>query len=116
MEKTTLPRETLEATLPSGKKIVLHELTGSDELAVAAEIGEATGLRSEAFALWGSVLRSLRSIDGARFDASAHTPESVRNLFGARDWQCVVAAFAELHRPSREEGDAFRKSFRRSAA
>jgi hypothetical protein len=105
-----IPRETLEATLPGGKTIKLRELDGKAELLSAKEAGD-----NQALVIVSQVMRSLISIDGEPFDQSAHTPESTRDLFSAKEWQLVLLAFAELNRPQNEEVVAFEGSFRRSA-
>jgi len=111
---TTIPRATLEAKLPGGRKIVLVELTGHDELAVASE-AKSDSVAANTVAIWASVMRSLRSIDGHPFDASTHTPESTRALFTPLEWRYVHHAWNELHIPSNDDLESFRKTFRRSA-
>jgi hypothetical protein len=60
-------------------------------------------------------MRTLESVDGKPFDASAHTPESTRALFSAHDWALVVDAFSELNRAKNDEVKSFRATFRLSA-
>ena len=107
---TTIPRETLEATLPSGRTIKLKELTGQDELTAAKEAGENQGL-----SLFSQVMRSIVKIDSEAFDASRFTPQSTRDQFSSKDWQLVLEVFGALNRPPMEEMAAFRATFKRGA-
>jgi hypothetical protein len=107
---TLSPRETLEATLPSGRTIKLKELTGHDELTASKEAGDNQGL-----SLFSQVMRSIIMLDGKEFDASRYTPQSTRDLFSAKDWQLVLEAFGALNRPPVEEVAAFRATFKRGA-
>jgi len=104
----------LEAELPSGRKIVLRELTGEDEIACATEAGDGTGAASNLRYQWSQVMRSLVSIDGKAFDASLTTPDGTRNQFDAREWAFVQDAFSELNRAKQDEVATFRKTFRLS--
>jgi len=103
------PRELLEATLPSGKKIVLRELDGNVELICAKECGE-----NQSLMFYSQVMRSIVSIDGEPLDSSKYTPQSTRDLFSSVEWQLVLDAFGLLNRPRIEEVEAFRATFRRS--
>ena len=85
---TTIPRETLEATLPSGRTIKLKELTGQDELIASKEAGDNQGL-----SVYSQVMRSIVMLDDKDFDPSRHTPQSTRDEFSAKDWQLVLDAF-----------------------
>lgn len=105
----------LEATLPSNRVIVLRELTGSDELACAAEAGAGEGPATNIRYQWSQVMRALVSIDGAPFDQSMHTPDTTRNAFDAKEWALVAEAYSELHRPKVVEAEKFRATFRLSA-
>ena len=106
---------TLEAELPTGKKIVLRELTGSDELACATEAGDATGAAASVRYQRSQVMRSLVSIDGTPFDPSSTTPDGTRDLFDAREWGMVVDAFSELNLVKVDEVSKFRSTFRLSS-
>jgi hypothetical protein len=106
----TIPRETLEATLPSGRTIKLKELSGNDELIAAKETGE-----NQTLSVYSQVMRSLVEVDGQDFDASRHTPQGTRDLFSAKEWQHVMDAFGALNRPTTEEAAAFRATFKRGA-
>lgn len=105
-----IPKETLEATLPSGRKIKLKELTGQDELIASKEAGDNQGL-----ALFSQVMRSIVMLDGKEFDASRYTPQGTRDQFSSKDWQHVLDAFGALNRPEMEEVAAFRATFKRGA-
>ena len=106
---------TLEAELPSGRKIVLRELTGEDELACATEAGTIEGVAATLRYQWSQVMRSLVSIEGTPFDASLTTPDGTRNKFDAKEWALVVDAFSELNRTKLSEVEKFRATFRLSS-
>ena len=106
----TIPRETLEATLPSGRTIRLKELTGQDELIAAKEAGE-----NQALGVFSQVMRSIIMLDGKEFDPSRYTPQGTRDEFSTKDWQLVMEAFGALNRPDMEELAAFRATFKRGA-
>jgi len=105
-----MDRLNASASLPSGRKIRLSELTGAEERAAAVAAGDGQGPAVMSRRVMEEVFRSVREIDEERFDPSAATPELLRDQFNAKDWQCVLELFGMLHRPSDEEGDAFRAS------
>jgi len=98
--------ETFE--LPSGRKVVMRELTGEDEMAASAEAGEdetpAGRYRQHATMM----MRAVVSIDGQAFDRSTVADGvGFRNLWSPREWQLLMRAFGRLHNPTKEDVDSF---------
>lgn len=111
-----MERMTITATLPSGREVLLQELSGNEELSVAREIGEASGTAARMIGLRSTLLRSLRMLDGKPFDPSLHTGESLRDSFSQKDWQALVITITRLTAINDAEHDALENSFRYSAA
>jgi hypothetical protein len=110
----TLPRLKAEATLPSGKKIVMRELDGSDELLAAAESGDGEGRAARLRLNWGLLKRAVTHLDGSATD-QAITPEAFRKLFTAKDMTAVQELYDRLHGVGEKELGDFRSSIRISA-
>ena len=92
----------------SGKRVVLRQLTGEDEMAAANEAGGVGDTPAGRIAIdHALVQRAVVSIGGEPFDRSSVIGAAVRNLFDPRDWQCVIAAFRKLHLPEKEAFDTF---------
>lgn len=106
--------ERLEGELPSGRKFIVSEITGNDELTIARAVGTAEGMEARNLSNREQVLRSLRSLDGQTFDGSLHTSESLRKLFSTKDWQALMLATMEVSGLTDDEVRAFQKTFRRS--
>lgn len=110
------PRAKLEATLVSGKKIVLCELTGEDELRVLDDVGDLTGLKASRFAMFASVWRSVESVDGVPVDRTQADPTALafRKRFSSKEWRQIEEAYGELHGLSEAELRTFRNSIKLS--
>lgn len=91
----------------SGKKVVLRQLTGEDEMAAANEAGDGTTPASRIALDHALVQRSIVSIGDQQIDKSTLIGSGVRNLFDPRDWQCVLSGFRQIHLPERAAFDTF---------
>jgi hypothetical protein len=91
----------------SGKKVVLRQITGEDELAAAREVSDDDGGAAQIVHSYALIQRAIVSIDGQPFDRSTTVGVGVRNLFDPRDWQCLNRAFNRLHVPDKADLDSF---------
>ena len=104
----------LEAQLHTGKKISLRELTGSDELACATEVGEGDRAcrQSTSPVVGGDALDRLDRRGTLR---CVQRDPRRWGLFTAKEWGQVVEAFSELNRVKVDEVAKFRTTFRLSS-
>lgn len=106
--------ERLDGELPSGRKFTVEEITGNDELLIAAAVGNADGMTARNLSNREQTLRSLRSLDGLPFDSSLHTSESLRKMFSTKDWQALLIATMEVSGLTDDEVRTLQKTFCRT--
>ena len=110
LPSSTSSRMTLEGVLPSGRPVMMQELTGADEISSAQEAEQ-----NQALLLMCQVMRSIVELDGNHWDPATRTAQGTRNQFSSKDWRCIMEMHGELNLPTVEEASTFREGWKRSS-
>ena len=110
---------TAKLKLPSGKVVVMRELTGEDELAAAAEADKMAGgdeSKRQLANSWAAQKRAIVSVDGVDYEQSERTALGFRNEFSAKDHMALQVLFSQLHGVDKDEFDGFRSAIQWEAS